>query len=145
MSGSKARPRLKAFFRASSLSVRLRAMSKAIGLKMFPLLFCLLIGTLNLESTILRTVEAGIGYCPTRLIVTDTIQVYGKTEDDVRISGGTEAERNELPWQAFIRVTFWSNTTAVCGGTYIGNTWVLSAAHCFYGYSRSLRCTTMST
>jgi len=50
-----------------------------------------------------------------------------------KIVGGTEAVPHEFPWQ----VSLMYNGHHMCGGTLIGNQFVLTAAHCFEGTSRS--------
>lgn len=46
-----------------------------------------------------------------------------------RIVGGEETGVSEYPWQAGIVPT--TSNAPFCGGTVIGDKWVLSAAHCF--------------
>lgn len=51
-----------------------------------------------------------------------------------RILGGTDAEPGEFPWQSALirRYTTGNGDTKMdlCGGTYIEQSWVLTAAHC---------------
>ncbi|XP_019639400.1 PREDICTED: neurotrypsin-like [Branchiostoma belcheri] len=51
-----------------------------------------------------------------------------------RIVGGVLAERGQWPWIAEVRLNGYGHW---CGGALIRNCWVLSAAHCFYDYSKS--------
>lgn len=44
-----------------------------------------------------------------------------------RIVGGNVCPKGECPWQAMLKV----DGVMLCGGTLIGSTWVVSAAHCF--------------
>ena len=43
------------------------------------------------------------------------------------IVGGQEAEVNSIPWQVLI---VWKMMYAICGGTIIGPSTILTAAHC---------------
>ena len=46
-----------------------------------------------------------------------------------RIVGGYEAVPGSWPWAAYLK---WRGEYT-CGGTLLGDQWVLSAGHCFYG------------
>ncbi|KAG8506304.1 Serine protease 55 [Galemys pyrenaicus] len=46
-----------------------------------------------------------------------------------RIVGGSEAGEGEFPWQASVQ----ARGEPFCGGSLVGEWWVLSAAHCFHG------------
>lgn len=50
-----------------------------------------------------------------------------------RIVAGSVVTPNEFPWMAFLRITFWSGDSAMCGGTVIDGRWILTAAHCTFG------------
>ena len=47
-----------------------------------------------------------------------------------RIIGGQDAAQGAWPWQAFVEVRH-GDEVGGCGGSLIGPTWVLTAAHCF--------------
>ncbi|XP_016049951.2 coagulation factor VII [Erinaceus europaeus] len=48
-----------------------------------------------------------------------------------RIVGGVECPKGECPWQAALKM----NGRVLCGGSLLAPDWVVSAAHCFDGYS----------
>ena len=55
----------------------------------------------------------------------------------IRITGGSEAEKNSIPWQVMLRPLgsekdgFW--TAGGCGGTILSPYHVMTAAHCYAG------------
>ncbi|KAG8237084.1 hypothetical protein J437_LFUL005191 [Ladona fulva] len=59
----------------------------------------------------------------------------GRTHSN-RIVGGTKAESGEWCWQA--KLMIWKRgphtSLFLCGGSVINEQYILSAAHCFYGY-----------
>lgn len=52
------------------------------------------------------------------------------TKTTARIVGGTNSSWGEWPWQVSLQVKLTAQTH-VCGGSIIGQQWVLTAAHCF--------------
>lgn len=49
-----------------------------------------------------------------------------------RIINGTPSELNEFPFSVSLQALSDSKYTHFCGGTYIGNGWILTASHCLY-------------
>jgi hypothetical protein len=54
-----------------------------------------------------------------------------------KIYGGNETEPNEFPWQAVLKVDWiigtgntTANTSSYCGGSLIGDRWILTSASC---------------
>ncbi|XP_052018129.1 plasma kallikrein [Apodemus sylvaticus] len=54
------------------------------------------------------------------------------TKINARIVGGTDSSLGEWPWQVSLQVKMVSRNH-LCGGSIIGNQWILTAAHCFDG------------
>lgn len=50
--------------------------------------------------------------------------------DSSRIVGGTDAAVGAWPWL----VSLYYNEKQVCGASLVNNEWLVSAAHCVYGY-----------
>ncbi|CAM4562925.1 unnamed protein product [Lepidochelys olivacea] len=80
-----------------------------------------------MESLSLRQLLL-IGICLQQGAVA-TGPVCGQQRIFGRIVGGVNARRGEWPWQASLQL----RGEHMCGGTLIGDKWVLSAAHCFIG------------
>ena len=51
-----------------------------------------------------------------------------KTDTDSKITGGSDADISEFPWQVYLEA---GNYT--CGGSIISNEWIITAAHCTKG------------
>merc|ERR1711892_348720 len=49
-----------------------------------------------------------------------------------RIVGGKETEVNEYPWMAALAKTKTGDENFFCGGTLIGDQWVVTASHCLF-------------
>ena len=52
---------------------------------------------------------------------------------DGRITNGKDAAEGQFPYQAGLSLRVNSFQSAWCGGSLIGSTWVLTAAHCVDG------------
>nr|XP_014350583.1 PREDICTED: transmembrane protease serine 6-like isoform X1 [Latimeria chalumnae] len=53
----------------------------------------------------------------------------GKYSSSLQITSGSKVMEGELPWQVSLQV----HGVHVCSGTLISDSWVVSAAHCFFG------------
>ncbi|EDV35303.2 uncharacterized protein Dana_GF11464 [Drosophila ananassae] len=49
-----------------------------------------------------------------------------------RIISGKQATTGQFPWQVILKRDEWDDL--LCGGSIISDTWVLTAAHCGYGF-----------
>lgn len=68
---------------------------------------------------------------------TPSFAACGVANGNGKIYGGNETEPNEFPWQAFLKVdwiakghTPASNESSYCGGSLIGDRWILTSASC---------------
>ena len=62
-----------------------------------------------------------------------------------KVVGGVDVEIKDYPWQ--VALTSSPNGSGFCGGSIIGDSWVLTAAHCVNGDSPSslyIRCGALS-
>ncbi|MDV5171390.1 serine protease [Photobacterium rosenbergii] len=70
---------------------------------------------------------------------------YAHSDDPVpqaKIIGGIESGTNEIPWQAYLNMTFGEGTqerTFICGGVVISKDVVITAAHCMRNGSETAR------
>ncbi|XP_046654399.1 transmembrane protease serine 11B-like [Daphnia pulicaria] len=73
--------------------------------------------------------------CPTATSSNKNRAMTVKDERNVKgkIVGGEETTPNEFPWMAHLKTIYWSGDSSNCSGTLIGNRWILTAAHCFFG------------
>jgi len=47
-----------------------------------------------------------------------------------RVSGGVDAVKHSWPWQCYIQIDKGNGYTKRCGGSVIGDRWILTAGHC---------------
>ena len=50
----------------------------------------------------------------------------------VLVVGGENAEINEYPWMALLRLKSQQSSGFFCGGTLINSRWILTAQHCIF-------------
>ncbi|XP_027693323.1 plasma kallikrein-like isoform X2 [Vombatus ursinus] len=79
-------------------------------------------------TRIVYRTECTSGYT-LRMCKTPSISVCAKRAS-TRIVGGAGSSSQEWPWQASLQVKLRTQSHA-CGGSVIGNQWVVTAAHCF--------------
>ncbi len=58
-----------------------------------------------------------------------SLPTFASSVIEPKIVGGVTTSANEIPWQLFLQATF-SSGDFVCGATYIGNQYAITAAHC---------------
>ncbi|XP_077014843.1 coagulation factor VII [Tamandua tetradactyla] len=78
----------------------------------------------------------GVSCVPTVEYPCGKIPVLEKRNDSIdrgRIVGGNKCPKGECPWQALLKL----NGVLRCGGALLDANWVVSAAHCFDGFTRS--------
>ncbi|XP_076120655.1 transmembrane protease serine 3 [Alosa pseudoharengus] len=70
--------------------------------------------------------------CPSGMVVTLQCQACGsRPRFGARIVGGNVSGEGQFPWQ----VSLHFHSEHLCGGSIITHTWVLTAAHCVYGFA----------
>ena len=73
------------------------------------------------------------------------VPFYAHSDDPVpqaKIIGGIESGTNEIPWQAYLNMTFGEGSqerTFICGGVVISEDVVITAAHCMRNGSETAR------
>ncbi|XP_062122474.1 serine protease grass [Drosophila sulfurigaster albostrigata] len=55
-----------------------------------------------------------------------------------RVANGYEVQLSSRPWMALLRYQSLGQSRFLCGGTLISNRYILTAAHCVYGYQDQL-------
>merc|ERR1712142_283655 len=81
-----------------------------------------------LESTNIQVIMKTICVLLALVAAASAFETCGQMGTGSRIIGGVPAGHGEFPWQISLRFGRYGH---ICGGTLIGNQWVLCAAHCF--------------
>lgn len=74
--------------------------------------------------------------CTIRYTFTDVIDVdsvgqnEGNSDSDLRIVGGTNAQKNIAPWVVSIQYAMRNRYHHMCGGTVLSPEWIITAGHC---------------
>jgi len=91
--------------------------------------------TTTSTTTVGPTTTPGARQCGNRQSrkVKRSVALIELLEPDVRIVGGTDAERGDWPWQIGYAAMRGSSFSIVCGGTLISTKWAITAAHCTVG------------
>ncbi|XP_026837926.1 brachyurin [Drosophila erecta] len=83
---------------------------------------------LSTEKSLTLVLLAAISVCgqPFEPHGTSPMKIQG------RIVSGSDAELGQFPWQVILKRDAWDDLR--CGGSIISASWVLTAAHCTYGF-----------
>merc|ERR1712243_318210 len=81
-----------------------------------------------LESKNFQVIMKTICVLLSLVAAASAFETCGQKGTGSRITGGVPAGHGEFPWQISLRFGRYGH---ICGGTLIGNQWVLCAAHCF--------------
>jgi secreted trypsin-like serine protease len=86
--------------------------------------------TLFLNGEAIIRVNSGIGYGDWSFPFFTGV----KTDETAKITGGTDADISQFPWQVYFEADDY-----VCGGAIIDENWIVTAAHCTKGeYNESI-------
>merc|ERR1712002_1154234 len=85
-------------------------------------------GSVSLESKNIQVIMKTICLLLVLVAAASAFQTCGKKGSGSRIINGVDAGHGEFPWQISLRFGRYGH---ICGGTLIGNQYVLCAAHCF--------------